>query len=249
MPNVSKFKIKSTSNFITFLKRFIQIDKNLLIELTPSHMLAKVHTQDNSNIKYSRIPMEDVLEGDCPSEQVKISLYDIGRVINLFRHFSEGEEVFMDLQWDRHDDKVSHAVELTFRGSRIRIRVLCGDMALAQYVSPEVLKRLTTSAKDESTANFPFPKDDFAKLRDLCSMDTHNDFLKFVVRDGRVTVIGKSFDIDVTDVPADKTGDFCIFNKQLSYIDPEISTYYIGSTKMMVKSQETETIVIMGRAE
>src|SRR3990172_9047270 len=88
---VATFKIKSPNNFISFLKRFSSIEKSLLLELTPEFMIAKSHTPDRSTIKYSKMLMSEVLEGPVPADLVKIALLDINKVVNVFKHFNEGE--------------------------------------------------------------------------------------------------------------------------------------------------------------
>src|ERR1019366_1912201 len=91
---VETFKIKSPSNFISFLKRFSPIHGNLLLELTPEHMMAKTYTMpDKSVIKYSKIAMADVLEGTTPADLVKIGLHDINKIVHIFKHFDDGAEI------------------------------------------------------------------------------------------------------------------------------------------------------------
>ena len=94
--NVASFKIKSPVNFVNFLKRFQPIDKGLLLELTPTALLAKSHTPDRATIKYSSLPLADVLEGNVPADLVKIAIYDVGKLVNVFKHFGESDEIFLN---------------------------------------------------------------------------------------------------------------------------------------------------------
>ena len=246
---VATFKIKSPNNFISFLKRFSSIEKALLLELTPEFMIAKSHTPDRSTIKYSKLAMADVLEGPVPAELVKIALLDINKVVNVFKHFNEGDEIFMDVSLDEVNDEMI-AFNLKFYTKSLKITLTCADPIQFTYISSDSLKRIVKSVSDEKILEFPFPKEAFAKIKSLCEIDSKDELLKIkVTTEGELSFKSKSFDYHILNVPAGKEADMAFYNSQFSFIDQEVSVFHLSSNKLLVKSVYSDTIIIIGRIE
>ncbi len=243
------FKIKSFNNLILFLKRFSGIEKSLLLELTADHLLAKSHTADRSTIKYSKIALGDVLEGTVPAELTKIAILDINKVINVYKHFGDGDEIFLDMSYDEINSETI-AFNLKFYTKKLKITLSCADPIQFTYISPDALKRIVKSVADDKIMEFPFPKEAFAKINSLCGIDTASDLLKIRVNDkGEVYFKGKSFEYQLLDVPPGKEVDMSFYNNQFGYIDTEISSFHLSGDKMLVKSTESDTMIILGKIE
>lgn len=246
---VATFKIKSPNNFISFLKRFSSIEKSLLLELTPEFMIAKSHTPDRSTIKYSKLAMTEVLEGAVPSDILKIALLDINKVVNIFRHFNEGDEIFLDVSHDTVGDDTI-AFNLKFYTKSLKITLTCADPIQFTYISAESLKRIVKSVMDEKIIDFPFPKEAFSKVKSLCEIDAKDELLKIKVSpEGELFFKSKSFEYHILDVPAGSEADMAFYNSQFSYIDQEVSSFLLSSNKLLVKSVDSGTIIIIGRIE
>ena len=246
--NVASFKIKSPVNFVNFLKRFQPIDKGLLLELTPTALLAKSHTPDRATIKYSSLPLADVLEGNVPADLVKIAIYDVGKLVNVFKHFGESDEIFLNLKHEQlGEDHVG--IDMTIKTETLKIKVECADLSLFTYIKPEVMKKIIDGVRSEMVLEFPFQKDSFARVNSLCDIDTGNDFITVFVEDSKVKFKSKSFEIELGDVPSAKNADLTFYNRQFGFIDPEVSVFMMGLNKMIVKSQESTTIMVIAKVE
>lgn len=245
---VASFKLKSSNNLISFLKRFNQIDKNLLLEVTPDNIQAKSYTADRAIIKYSKIALTDVLEGDVPSDLLKVAIYDIGRVINVFNHFQDGDEIVLDVKYEVISGEYV-ATELLFKSSSLKIKIECADLSLFTYVTPEMIKRIVKAAIDDKVVEFPFPRDAFGRINSLCKIDSVKDFLTIKIKDGKIDFKGKSFEYNLGDTPQGVDVDFALFNEHFAMIEQEISTFVVGTQKLVVKSQESDTLIIIGRVD
>jgi hypothetical protein len=246
---VATFKIKSPNNFISFLRRFAPIEKSLLLELTPDFMIAKSHTPDRSTIKYSKLALGEVLDGTVPADLMKVALLDIGKVINVFKHFGEGDEIFLDIPYDAVNDETI-AFGLKFYTKSLKISLTCADPIQFTYLSAEALKRIIKSVADEKVLEFPFPKDLFAKIGSLCSIDAGNDLLKIKVSaEGEVSFKSKSFDYHILDTTPGKEADIAFYNNQFVFIDQETSAFHMSLNKLLVKSTDSDTLLILGRIE
>ena len=87
-----KLRITSIQNFLVFLKRLKSVEKSVILELTNEELFCKVHTADKSVMKYSSVPLTDVLEGDIDwaklkTDRVKIGIIDVTRLMEAFKHF------------------------------------------------------------------------------------------------------------------------------------------------------------------
>jgi len=252
---ITTFKIKSTNNLISFLKRFTPISNNLLLEITKDHILAKSYTPDRSVVKYSKIPLSDVLEGTVATDLIKIGIHDISKVCNVFKHFDEGAEIFFDLKTDLIQDE-PNGVEMTFRSNNLKINMGCQDLSLFPvYITSDSLKKIIKSVADEKVMEFKFPKEAFIKIKSLCSMDAATDLLKIKIKDGKVFFTGKSFEYELKDVmdanntPITQELDLSFRNDQFGYIDQETSKFHIGEQKILVKSEDSESLIVLGRTE
>lgn len=246
--NVAKFKLKSSINLITFLKRFSSLEKNLLLEMTRDNLLAKSYTGDKAIVKYSKLALGDVLEGDVPADLVKIAIFDISKVTNVFDHFSKADEISLDVKYEVISGEYV-ATELLFHTKALRIKVECADLSLFTYIQPEMIKRIVKSAADDKVLDFPFPKDAFVKINSLCKIDYVKDFLTIKIHDNKIIFKGKSFEYEVGTVQDQVDMDFAILNEHFSMIEQEISTFVLGPQKLLVKSQESDTLIIVGRVD
>jgi hypothetical protein len=244
----TEFKIKSKSNFITFLKRFANIEKGLLLEVHQDCIKAKQHTEDKSVVKYSRMPMADVLEGTMSMDLIKVGIHDIKKIINVFGHFSDADEIFLKIEHENIGDEYI-ATNMVFKSSSLKIKIITVDTSMMIFISPEMMKRMIDSVSAEKIAEFPFPKEAFSKVNSLCSIDSAKDFLNIKVSDGSISMSGKSFEYTVGDATAGVVADFTLYNENFALIEPEISSFVLGSARMIVKSQESDTLIVIGRVE
>lgn len=244
----AKFKVKSPANLITFLKRFRDIDKDkgLLLEVHSDCIKAKAHTEDRSVVKYSKMPLVDVLEGDLPVDLIKIGIHDLKRVLDVFGNFGESDEIFLHIKYENVGGEYI-ATEMLFKGPSLKIKILTADTATYTFISDEMFKKLIESVNGEKVLEFPFPKAAFAKVNTLCKLDDNKDFLTLRTEDSNMILAGKSFAYTVCDVVG--AVEFTFYNEHFKLIEQEISSIIIGHSRMLISSQESSTMIIVGRIE
>lgn len=249
--SVITFKIKSINNLIGFLKRFSVIEKQLLLEITADNILAKSNTPDRATVKYSKIPIVDVLElkSEFKSDLLKIGIIDINKFCNAFKHFNEGDEIFFDVLTDTIGEDLL-GIEMKLYNDNLKITIPCQDISLYTYISSDALKRIIKSVADEKVMEFPFPKEVFAKISSLCGMDGSEDHVKVkVTNDGKVYMKGKSFEYHLLDVQGGTDIELTFKNNQFGFIDQEISAFHLSPNRMLVKSTDSDTLIVLGRQE
>ena len=260
---VVTFKIKSPNNFISFLKRFSPIERSLLLEMSSEgggNLIAKTHTADKSAIKYSRLAFTEVLEGNLPCSLLKVAILDIEKVVNVFSHFSEGDEIFLDISYDEvNDDTI--AFSMKFYTSKLKITLTCADPIQFTYISADSLKRILSTIKEEESVEFDFSKENFSKINSLCKIDAKDELLKIKVStDGIVQFKSKSFEyiIPETSQKVGKEAGISFYNNRFAFVDQEESKFRINPDKLLVLGEVKkddagkilrQTITIIGRVE
>lgn len=242
------FKIKSPVNFQLFLKRFKPVSKTLLLEVHDGYLQAKgFDPQDRSIIKHSRMSFSDVLEPKSTvPELLKIGIFDITKIDKLFSHFNDADELFLKIKYETvGGDNV--ATELLFFNSVLKIKAMATDVMTLNYLSDEMVERLLKNIDSQKMVDFPFPKDAFSKLTSLCSIDDGKDYLSLKTVDSKIVMSSKSFEYTVCDAPSGANVNFSFYNEHMGLIEQEISTFVVAPDAMLVKSQESDTFVIIGR--
>jgi len=245
------FKIKSVNNLIAFMKRFSVIDKQLLLEITQQNVLAKSSTPDRATVKYSKLPIGDVLEAKdgFTADLLKVGIIDINKFCNAFKHFAEGDEIFLDVLTDKIGEDLL-GIEIKLYTADLKITLPCQDVSLYPNITADSLKRIVKSVQDEKVIEFPFPKEVFSKVSSLCGMDSGEDHVKIrVSTDGKVYVKGKSFEYHLLDVQGGTDIELAFKNNQFGFIDQEISAFHLSPNRMLVKSTDSDTLIVLGRQE
>ena len=241
-----KFKIKSPDNFVKVLSRFYSIDKDILLEVTPTTLISKLSSPDKSILKFSRIPLGDVLEAANFNTELRIPLYDSAKIGKVLKHFAPGEEIFLEVTVKDYDG-YNAASGLTFSSEKLRIKVPTGDIELFKFIPADTLKKVVKSASEEKVVEFPFTKDLFEKASSLCDIDSDNDHLGIELKDsGELYLTGKSFEYKLDTIQNGHTVKFKMLNKFFASIDLESSNFSLGHNRLVIKSTESETIVVIG---
>ena len=247
----ASFKLKSRENLVSFLKRFLSVEKFILLEINPKFIICKTNTADRSTLKFSKIAIDNVLEGTVPGE-IRVPIADAGKVANILKRFAPADEIFVDINYEESSDGyfIGHP-NLTFKTDKLKIKMLCGDINLVKFISPDVLKKVIKAGSDAKQIEVTFTQAHFDEIHSLCEIDIEKDKLQFTVdTKGQFTVSGSNFDVDLDVLPApDSEVKFRIKTSQFGYIDPEISTFEIGPNSMVIRSKESDTITVMSNIE
>lgn len=241
-----RFKIKSAENFTNFLKRFKAIEKGLLLELSPDKLRAESHTADRGIVKSSEISLDTVLEGEVTTDLIKIGIFNIGRVIDMFKHFEEADELFLELNWEKvHGENIG--INLKLISPKLKFNLKCADTDLFTYVSSDMFDTITKGIEESKDAEFSFPKESFNKINSLCSFDQGEDRLTIDFSGGEISFKGESFNYLLGVDPNNNNLDFSFYKDRFASVDEENSNFLLGSDKILINSVESSTQVIIGR--
>jgi hypothetical protein len=83
----------------------------------------------------------------------------------------------------------------------------------------------------------------------LCSIDSENDTLSITSKDGSVFVAGKSFELELPGVKTEEDASISFYKSHYGFVDKEDSEIYVLDTKVIFKSLETDTVIVIGRVD
>ncbi len=245
------FRITNSSNFISFLKKLKLVDKSFPLEIQGGELFAKVRTPDKSVIKYVNVSVSDILEGDLPTERLKIGILESGKLIDVFKYFGPEEELNLLIESQPYEGSLI-ATSLKFSSPSLNIFIKCADISLLAYIDDAVQKNIHST--DGSEVSFEMGRDIFQKISSLTGIESNpEELLNFDVNDSGVIVRGNSFQYHVL---RNKTAEgyktssvYTIYKNQFSYIDQESSEIHFHENRVVVKSIESNSIIAMGLVE
>ena len=245
------FRITNPSNLIVFLKKLKMVDRSVILELQGQDFFAKVRTADKSVIKYVGTKISDFFEGDSSDVKVKIGIMEIGKFIDVFKYFGPEEETFIEIIAQTVDNEM---VSTGFRvySPSINIKFKCADISLLSYIEDKIQKMI--HATDGALISFHVSKEAFAKLSSLTTIENNaEELLNFEVHSKGLSVKGNSFQYNIIkDGPLPgyvKDESYSIYKNQFNFVDQENSSFHVQENRIVVLSEESDSIIAIGLVE
>jgi|694.fasta_scaffold63128_2 hypothetical protein len=245
------FRITNPNNLIVFLKKLKTVDRSVILELEGSDFFAKVRTPDKSVIKYVGTKVDDFFDGETTDQRVKIGILEIGKLIDVFKYFGPEEETFMEINSQSLEGQL---VATGFRvySSSINIKFKCADISLLSYIPDNIQKSIHTT--EGATISFNVSKESFAKLSSLTTIENNSEeLLNFEVHSSGLSVKGNSFQYNIIKgSPLEGYSEdsaYSIYKNQFNFIDQENSSFHVQENRIVVMSEESDSIIAIGLVE
>jgi hypothetical protein len=239
------YKLHSHQKLSGYMKKFSVIEKNLLFEISEDRIIAKTHTPDKSVVKIGSVLLSDIMDVVGDKEDVKIGLFSVDNFVNSFKHFGETETKLEVKGETVGADNV--ATEMKASSKNLKISFPCASPSMFRYIDAELSKKIV----DTSTSLFSFriDKDTLTKITALGALDSDNDILGVYSKDGEVAFKGKSFEMTLPGVTVENDGEISFYKAHFAFIDKEDSEVFVLDNKVIFKSLETDTSIVIGRVE
>lgn len=247
MKNVKSLQLNSTEELTNFLKRFSPISSNLLLEVEDGHLKAKSHTPERSVVKSSKIEINRIFENeDAFEDSVKFGLFSVDRMMKAFSHFGNGTINFELHQESTSDGNVG--TDINLKNDSLDINFQCASLRLFTLITDEMMDKIADSAS--SAFSFVLTKEMQAKINSLAGIDSDQKLLTIGIKKGNVTVSGKSFNLNLLTID-DKSSDLSIsvYKNQFAFLDKEDTMVYLSEDRLIFHSLESDTKMIIGKAE
>jgi hypothetical protein len=239
------FKLHSTSNFGAYLKRFSSIEKSLLLEINDGKFIAKTHTPDKAVVKISSTDITEILDTDSSFKDVKIGLFAIDNFIQTFKHLGETE-----VKFDIESEQVSNeeiATQIKIYNKSLKFTFPGASPSLFKYIESSLAKKIIDTSS--SLISFRIDKDTLGKISSLCSIDSENDTVNIRSSKGSLYISGKSFELELPGINPDKDISISFYKLHYGFVDKEDSEVHVLENKVIFKSMESDTTIVIGKVD
>lgn len=246
MKNVKSLQLSSTEELSNFLRRFAPISSSLLVEVEDGQLKAKTHTPERSVVKSSKIEMSNVFDmEDSSDDSVKFGLYSVDRMMKSFSHFGSGA-----VEFELHQESTSEGnvgTDINLKNESLDINFQCASLRLFTHISDEMMDKIADSSSAE--VSFVLTKEMQAKINSLAGIDADQKLLTIGVKKGNVVVSGKSFNLNLMNIDTTTDVSISVYKNQFAYLDKEDTMVYVTEDRLIFHSIESDTKMIIGKAE
>ena len=241
------YRVESPARFTNFLKKFSSIESTLLVEIENGVIKAKTHTPDRAVVKSSSISMSEILtvaDGLTPTNVI-FGLYNIEKFANAFKHFSNEFDLIID--YSELEGK-NVGTQLTLKSKKLNVRFECASYRIFTHISDEMMERIAGDV--ESGVEFELDKNLQSQISSLSGIDNDHKLLTFKTAATTISAIGKSFDLELTE--SDDTlenSTTTIYKQHFNVLDREDSKVVLSEDKIVFRSSETDTVMVVGKTE
>ena len=238
-------KLHSNGNFSAYLKRFSAIEKNLLLEINDGKFIAKTHTPDKAVVKMSSTALTEIFDVKNAPTNVKIGMWAVDNFVQTFKHLGE-----TDVKFEIESEKVNNeetATELKIYSKTLKFTFPGASPSLFKYIDSALASKITDTTA--SKYSFRVDKDTLTKLSALCSIDSDNDSISIISKGGAVFFSGKSFELELEGVTAPEDDTISFYKTHFAFVDREDSEIHVLDSKVIFKSLESDTIIVIGKVD
>jgi len=250
MAKTINFKATNVKPFTAWLKKFSSIEKSLLIEVDGENrcFTAKSYNEEKSVVKFSKISFEEsglILQKERDFSPIKVGVYSIPRMIKSLEHFGGSEFDFIvqyDDILDTSNKQTLAGIALLIKSPALKIRIECASLNIFKYISDDVF--MSVIANTDIITKFQLPFGSIEQVNSLSTLDSEYKFLEFVVKNSKIYVKGKSFELEM-EACEDKKAILSIFKDQFDKVDLENYNVDFGDEKLVFRSEDSETVTVV----
>lgn len=250
MAKTISFTGKDVKKFSAWLKKFASIEKSLLIDVDEANKLfnAKSYNEEKSIVKAAKISFSDagfaLKSPSGESSPIQVGLYDVSRVMKSLDHFSSGEFSF-EISYNEIDEgkeKKLAASHILMKNTSLKMKIGTSSLKVFNYISDDLFSNRI--AETIQVTEFDLPSVTIEEINSLCDLDKEYEFLEFLVKDNKIFVKGKVFELDIADNGSEKA-IISVYKDQFSKVDIESYSVKFGPEKLVFYSKDTDTTTVL----
>lgn len=241
-------KVTNQQTFIDYLKRFKPVGEMLLLEIDEHQLSARQATPEHTTLKGASIPLPTVFEGDVQEGVFRLGIFNIVKLIDSFGHFSPTDIIKFEVDYYELSDNVYVGTKIALSTSSVQINQPCADLALLTDISEKVVASIVNQIETNQLGKFTISRDEFTKLQKLSSkLNDKDDAITLKVENGNVTFECNAFTMKLnTDKSVGEDAEMSLNSQKLNHADPDRSEIIFAEDKVLVRSLENNTLVILG---
>lgn len=249
------FNILSATTFMDYLRKFIVVDANALLELqTNNTIVIKSFTTNRAAVKMGSLNLVDIFDFDDKvtpiTENIKMGVYYVETLVKMISIVSEGSsDVFLDIFYERDDEDEYVATSMNVYNKDLKYNFKCSSKKLFKHIANDVLDKVFETGS--SNFSFDFDTIHLKKLELITSVEKgtnieiklvgdQDDHELFFITKNSKWKCDTSIDVSEPDTKITIQKDY------LKYLDKEEYKIYINDDKIVFKSSQTDTNISFG---
>jgi hypothetical protein len=241
------YKLHSHENLTRYMKKFSSIEKSLLFEIDGDKIIAKTHTPDKSVVKIGSILITDIMDASQVEDDlsVKIGLFAVDNFVASFKHFGDSEVKLSIEDETIGDDRV--ATEMKAASKNLKISFPCASTSMFRYIDATLAEKIMNTEK--ALYSFRVEKDTLTKVSALSGLDNDHELISIESKDGEIKFKGKSFELNIPGVTTKEESQISFYKTHFGFVDKEDTEIFVTNKKIIFKSLETDTSIVIGKVE
>jgi hypothetical protein len=245
--NISKV---NQGQFVGFINRLKVIDSFVYFKIKNEVVEASAYLPQRDAVKHNRVPLSEIFmiqDGEITTEKdLKIAFFDAARLIDAFKQF-DGESIRGEFEFIENE---SDCVATSFKiyNDELEITLACSEPSLG-YKDLTDAQIASIFNVDGANFDFEFDYSNIAKVKSLFGLDKEETFSIKRKKDG-VRLKGKTYNMLVTSkANGDSTGEVTLFKKYLNLLDKEDYTAHVLSNRVVMKSNDSDTLLTIATCQ
>lgn len=246
--NISINKVDQNS-FIGFVNRLKVIDTFVYFKIKDGVVQSSAYLPQRDAVKHHRIPLDQVFQIENMPEitkELKVAFFDASKLTEAFKQF-EYDAIQAEISFIENEEDY---VATTFRifNDELEITLACSDPSLGY-------KDLTDAQiqgifnVEGAACKFDMDYTTLSKVRSLFGLDKEETFS--IEANGKgVKLTGSTYNMLVTpDYDGTQGTKVTLFKKYLNLLDKEDYTAHVLANRVVLRSQDSETLLTIATCE
>jgi len=236
------------NGFVEFISRLKTIDTFLYFKLRNGQITSAVYLPQRDAMKLHNAPIIDVfsISSALPEgKELKVAFFDATKVLDALKMF-QTDQISGEMEFQENEEDFV-CTSLRLFNDELEITLACSDPSLG-------FKDLTDTQLqgifDREGSDFDFVLDTFTlnKIRSLFSLDKEETFSISAGND-EVRVKGKTYNYQANQSFNGSASEATLYKKYLNLLDPEEYSVYVSSNKVVMKSNDSETLLTIATCQ
>ncbi len=239
--------MNSSASLVNFLKRFAPVSNSLLLEFEDGYIKAKTHTPERSVVKSSKTSLSDVFDstGTDGIEKTLFGVYSVDKLIKSFSHFGDSPVEFI-LECEKTDEGWV-GISIILKNDTLEINFQCASLRLFTHITDEMMGKIADASGAENS--FVMAKESQGRINSLSGIDGDQKLVTIEAKNGTAYARGKSFNLTLVPSKNDADVSISVYKSQFSFLDKEDMTVHMNEDRLIFYSLETDTQMIIGKAD
>jgi aspartate carbamoyltransferase regulatory subunit len=236
------------NGFVDFINRLKAIDTFLYFKFRSGNVTSAVYLPQRDAVKLHTVEIKDLfsVEGDLPEgKELKVAFFDATKVLDALKMF-QSDQIQGEIEFvENEEDFVASSMRIY--NDELTITLACSDPSLG-FKDLTDAQLQTIFDREGSDFNFVLDTVTLNKIRSLFSLDKEDTFT-ITASGEEVRVKGKTYDYQANQSFQGSASEATLYKKYLNLLDREEYNVYVSDNKVVMRSNDTNTLLTIATCQ